>query len=241
MVLAVNAARKKQENYLKNTWENIMNLKKLKEPFPETDIEWRVSRSGEKNGNVWCMVLAYIDNRAIMDRLDDVCGPPNWRNEYTSAPEGGILCGISIKCGDEWITKWDGAENTNVEAIKGGLSGAMKRAGVQWGIGRYLYNLTENFGKVSDNGRLKGTVNSNGSKKYYKWNPPPLPEWALPATTKSLLNIEMNERGLSDNDKIALIRYYCEESNIVNPTEKTYTDMADNFDKILKAYLKSTK
>ncbi len=34
-----------------------------------------------------------------------------------------------------------GCRETQVEAVKGGRSGAMKRAAVQWGIGRYLYNL----------------------------------------------------------------------------------------------------
>ena len=45
--------------------------------------------------------------------------------------------------------KWDAAENTQVEAVKGGRSGAMKRAAVQWGIGRYLYNLEEGFAQTS--------------------------------------------------------------------------------------------
>ncbi|WP_263317101.1 Rad52/Rad22 family DNA repair protein, partial [Enterobacter hormaechei] len=62
---------------------------------------------------------------------------------------GGVECGISIKVEGEWITKWDAAENTQVEAVKGGRSGAMKRAAVQWGIGRYLYNLEEGFAVVS--------------------------------------------------------------------------------------------
>ncbi len=62
---------------------------------------------------------------------------------------GGVECGISIKIDSEWVTKWDAAENTQVEAVKGGRSGAMKRAAVQWGIGRYLYNLEEGFAQTS--------------------------------------------------------------------------------------------
>ena len=79
-------------------------------------------------------VLPYITNRAIMDRLDMVVGPENWKNAFQPSPESGILCGISIRINSEWITKWDGAAQTNYEAVKGGLSGAMKRAAVQWGI-----------------------------------------------------------------------------------------------------------
>ena len=76
-----------------------------------------------------------------MDRLDEVVGPENWKDEYAPGPDGGVICGLSLRIEDEWITKWDGAENTDFEAIKGGLSDAFKRAGYKWGIGRYLYRL----------------------------------------------------------------------------------------------------
>lgn len=158
-----------------------MDLTKLKEPFRAEDIEWRIQQAGTgKNGQPWAMCLAYVTNRAIMNRLDDICGAENWKNEYKTAPDGGILCGISIKCGDEWVTKWDGAENTQVEAVKGGLSGAMKRAAVQWGIGRYLYNLEASWAEISENGRFQGKTKDG---KWFKWNPPRLPDWALPRIT----------------------------------------------------------
>jgi len=159
-----------------------MNLDNLDEPFDSADIEWRVQQGGfSGNGNPWAVVLAYVTNRAIMKRLDDVCGKEGWKNEYLPAPNGGLMCGISIKIGDEWVTKWDGADNTQVEAVKGGMSGAMKRAAVQWGVGRYLYALEANFAQCS-------TQNNNGGKKHYDkkaqkafwWIPPALPEWALP-------------------------------------------------------------
>jgi len=156
-----------------------MNFCKLKEPFPANDIEWRIQQSGAKNGKPWAMCLAYVTNRAIMERLDIVIGPDKWKNEYKTGPDGGILCGISIKIGDEWVTKWDGAENTKVEAVKGGLSGAMKRAAVQWGIGRYLYNLEANWANFVDKGQYKAKIDG----KYYQWNPPSLPAWALPGKT----------------------------------------------------------
>ena len=155
-----------------------MTLKDLSKPFKEADIEWRIQSSGEKNGKPWARVLAYITNRAIMDRLDEVCGPENWKNEYKDAPGGGILCGLSIRSGVvEWVTKWDGAEQTDIEAVKGGLSGAMKRAGVHWGIGRYLYDLEAGFANIHGKGRY-----SDKDKKgnYFKWDPPKLPSWALP-------------------------------------------------------------
>jgi hypothetical protein len=127
-----------------------MDLEKLDEPFASNDIEWRIQQAGKNNSGIWAKVLAYVTNRAIMKRLDEVCGKSGWRNEYRDIPNGGgVECGISIKVDGEWITKWDAAENTQVEAVKGGRSGAMKRAAVQWGIGRYLYDLTEGFATVS--------------------------------------------------------------------------------------------
>ncbi|MEM8556947.1 MAG: Rad52/Rad22 family DNA repair protein [Bacteroidota bacterium] len=120
------------------------DLRSLAEPFPADAIEWKpgtTTRDGKK-----ALAMAYLTSRAIMDRLDEVCGPANWRNEFAPGPGGGIVCGLSIIVArddrhGEWITKWDGAENTDVESVKGGLSNATKRAAVQWGIGRYLYGL----------------------------------------------------------------------------------------------------
>jgi len=136
--------------------------KRLQEPFPDEDIEWRVQRCGNKNGRKWAMILPYVTNRAIQSRLDDVFGINGWQNEYRPAPNGGVLCGISFydKEKGQWITKWDGADNTNIEAVKGGLSSAMKRAAVQLGIGRWLYSLDAVYVDVVDH-------KTAGVKNYY--------------------------------------------------------------------------
>src|SRR5215218_8223879 len=77
--------------------ESIMaqetELARLRDPFAPEDIEWRVQTAGEKNGRPWARVLAYVTNRAIMDRLDEVVGPANWQNEYQAGPAGGVVCG----------------------------------------------------------------------------------------------------------------------------------------------------
>ena len=152
------------------------NLLKLLEPFPENDIEWRVQACGEKNNKIWARVLAYVTNRAIQTRLDGVCGQGGWQNQFISGPSGGILCGISIKVDGEWVMKYDGAENTDIESIKGGLSSSMKRAAVQWGIGRYLYNLEADFAIVNERGAYSGKTKEG---KWFKWDSPALPKWAL--------------------------------------------------------------
>jgi hypothetical protein len=57
-----------------------------------------VQSVGEKNGKPWARVLAYVNNRAVMQRLDDVVGPDCWSNEFTAGPAGGVICGLSIYC-----------------------------------------------------------------------------------------------------------------------------------------------
>jgi hypothetical protein len=138
-------------------------MKKLQEPFPPEDIEWRVGATNKDKTKG--IALAYVTNRAIMNRLDTIFGPFGWRNEFREWKNNSQLCGISVNWNGEWITKWDGADDSQTEAVKGGLSDAMKRAGYQWGIGRYLYNL-ENVWMPIENGRLTSE--------------PRLPAWALP-------------------------------------------------------------
>jgi hypothetical protein len=83
------------------------------------------------------------------------------------------------------ITKWDGAEQTQIEAVKGGLSGSMKRAAVQWGIGRYLYDLETNFVNLTEikppNMKGYGVHYDKESKKRLYYKHPELPEFARPS------------------------------------------------------------
>jgi hypothetical protein len=188
------------------------DLTRLRDPFAPEDIEWRVQQAGEKNGKPWARVLAYVTNRAIMDRLDEVVGPANWRNEYREGPSGGVLCGLSIRVTREdgtaeWVTKWDGAENTDVEPVKGGLSNAMKRAAVHFGVGRYLYGLEEGWARVHDAGEHFARTKEG---KSFRWDPPALPEWALPspraASPERLAEIERMLAEIGDRRVVSAIR-----------------------------------
>jgi len=143
-------------------------MKRLQAPFAPEEIEWRVGATNREKTKG--MALAFVTNRAIQNRLDEVFGCFGWKNEYREWRGNAQLCGISVKHEGEWITKWDGASDTDWEATKGGLSDAMKRAAYQWGIGRYLYNLDPVWVPI----RLAG-------KSYVIDGPPPtLPAWALP-------------------------------------------------------------
>lgn len=109
-------------------------------PFAAEEIDWRIgSTTADKSKG---MALAYIDARAVMDRLDGVCGPANWQCNYTPGVVGSIVCNIGVRMPDgEWVWKADGAGATDVEGEKGMLSDALKRAAVRFGVGRYLYEL----------------------------------------------------------------------------------------------------
>ena len=146
----------------------------LAAPFPAEQVEWRAGPVDNKDNPTSTLAIAYIDARAVMNRLDDVMGPGSWTNSYRAGPAGGVICSIALRIGDEWIAKEDGGENSDIEAVKGGLSDAFKRAAVCWGIARYLYDVPAQWVdcKKAGNGvRITGR--------------PQLPSWALPAQTQA--------------------------------------------------------
>lgn len=126
----------------------MIDFNKLKKPFPVSSLKWRIgnkNREGTKAN-----MLVYVDARMVQDRLDEIVGPENWQFETRSMNsvnrQGNtftIIGRLGIRMNDEWVWKEDGAENSDIEAAKGGISDAFKRAAVQWGIGRYLYNASD--------------------------------------------------------------------------------------------------
>jgi hypothetical protein len=159
-------------------------LKSLQRPFPAEDIEWRVSHASKTHNGFRALVLAYVTNRAIMERLDEVFGIAGWKNEYSEWRDKGVKCTLTCKVGDEWIAKEDGADVTDMEATKGGFSASMKRTAVQWGIGRYLYNLGQTWVNIKDKGQnyISTSAKVGQGKEFVKgyWDTPKLPQWALP-------------------------------------------------------------
>lgn len=167
--------------------DKVEIAKRLQEPFPPDEIEWRVDRGQKTQNGNFVFVLAYVTNRAIMNRLDELFGPFGWRNEFREWKGTSQLCGISIWDSErsEWVTKWDGSDDSHMDAVKGGISGAMKRCAVQWGIGRYLYNLEQNRVPLKQSGEnwTSVKIKSRGQQDEYitgYWDTPKLPSWALP-------------------------------------------------------------
>jgi hypothetical protein len=147
--------------------DNIMD--KLQEPFKVDEIEWRVGSTTKDKSKG--LALAYVTNRAIQNRLDDTFGIFGWKNEFLIWKNTSQICGISVWDSEknQWITKYDGSDDSQTEATKGGLSDAMKRCAYQWGIGRYLYKLPQTWVALK-------------SEKYLS-EIPKLPYWALPKST----------------------------------------------------------
>lgn len=190
-----------------------MDLSKLKEPFKAEDIEWRLQQCGEKkDGGFWGKCLAYITSRAVQERLDEVCGTDGWKSEIRKDGNA-YLCTLSIRVKHEdgsveWISRTDGADATDIESVKGGISGAIKRAAVQFGIGRYLYDLEEGWVTVCENGKYSGKTKND---KWFKWNPPALPEWALPKGEKSFHGEEKENLSGTD-DSVSETNSFSKES-----------------------------
>jgi hypothetical protein len=113
-----------------------MELQKLKEPMPH---KWRI-QGFSKFGKPQASCVAYIDARQVMDRLDDVCGPENWQDQYLVIKDN-LFCAIGILIENVWTWKQDCGVESNVEKEKGESSDSFKRAAVKWGIGRFLYSM----------------------------------------------------------------------------------------------------
>jgi len=120
-------------------------LKVLERPIEPHEIEWRIQSS--RNGKT--TIVPYITNRCVMDRFDEQFGWNGWESFFKETSTG-YLCELRVTYDGNMIVKSDGASKTKIEPDKGGISDAMKRAAVQFGLGRslYKYPLTQIEGET---------------------------------------------------------------------------------------------
>lgn len=151
----------------------------LEAPFAADDLKWKVQASGIKKstGEIWAQVVPYVDARAVMTRLDAVFGLGGWRVRYTPlalGAKGGFLCELSVLHDGQWISREDGADLTEVEPIKGGISQALRRAAVAFGIGAYLYHAPRVYAEIGDERPFAGVHKDkrSGERTTYKWGVP---------------------------------------------------------------------
>lgn len=145
----------------------------LLDPFAPADVKWKPQMV--KNNRA--LAMAYIDARAVQDRLDEVLGVDGWQEKYTILQDGSVMCRLTVRF-------WDVAANREVvttkadvgsasqqpdagDRLKAAFSDALKRAAVKFGVGRYLYRLSSQW------------VDYDPTKKAFV-NKPQLPAHALP-------------------------------------------------------------
>ena len=193
-------------------------MRELQKPFKEEEIEWRVGATNKDK--TMGLALPYVTNKAIQNRLDEVFGVFGWKNEFKEWKGNSQLCGISIWDEDknEWLTKYDGADDTTMESTKGGLSDSMKRAAVQFGIGRYLYKLDPIWVPLKDG-------------KYLDFIPQ-LPVWALPYEEQERITRELNTPPEIDemivNTRVSDIKTKYNNDANTNSTFKGKTESSKN-------------
>jgi len=168
-------------------WQTIRD--RLTEPFDPGEIKWRVTATSThqtKNGpKKRGQVVAYADQRAYTDRLNDVFGEWGWTRSYdvqvaqnferrapgdnartTVAAKVVVVSKVTIHglgshtgVGEEWAHDENAATRAEAQAFK--------RACACFGLGRYLYDLETVWVDLDDHNRPLQT--------------PKLPEWAMPA------------------------------------------------------------
>jgi len=123
-------------------------LEQLRKPFPASKISFKVQTKPSEKGN--SLVVAYIDARDVMERLDEVVGP-DWSDRYEKAGTAqGLVCYLTV-CG---VTRADvGDDNNENEPVKSAYSDAFKRAAVKFGVGRFLYDLPKMWAKAKPAGK----------------------------------------------------------------------------------------
>lgn len=223
-----------------------MNLLDLHKPFPANEIEWRVgSTNADKTRG---LALAYLTARHVMERLDEVCGAENWQDRYEFHGTR-TVCYLSIKIGDQWVTKADGAGDSDVEAEKGAISDALKRAAVKWGIGRYLYSLASPWVEVEAFGRsvkIKASEYGKLAKLMEGATEPEEPPQAPPIDVNGYLqmlddatNLEALQSVFKEawkahtgaNSRNAIKARYDARKTALTPIPKTLGDHLDNLER----------
>ena len=155
----------------------LEDLSNLSKPIPATLVRWRVGAvSGDKTRG---LALAYIDARTVFDALDAGVGPEAWATDFRVV--GSLTYGgIGIRIGEAWVWRWDTGGEREIEhgdhadanAAKSIPSDALKRAAVQWGIGRNLYASGRNWVPLDDRKQIPEQIERGLREQYHqRWFP----------------------------------------------------------------------
>lgn len=145
-------------------------LEKLSAPFDFKDLKFYPVAIKDGRGKVG----SYIDARDVMNRLDAVLGVAGWSTSYRciDPADKAVECTLSIFQEGAWVSRADvgypneakDADNPDKEPWKAAYSDSLKRAAVQWGVGRYIYSLelerdwlpVDQYRKFTEQPQLRG-------------------------------------------------------------------------------------
>lgn len=135
-------------NELANEQLPVVQLEKalphLRRPFSPEAIKFRPAGGG---------VVAYLDARVVIERLNAVI--PDWTTEYEILPTGKqIMCHLTVAGRTRSDVGTMGA-GSQVDPVKTGVSDALKRAAVHFGVGVSVYALK----RITNKDLPKGALN----------------------------------------------------------------------------------
>jgi len=119
------------------------------EPIELDRLDWRPQyyNNKDKSKATRANVSFYLPIEAVVETLDNVCGPHGWQSHLSPIGNGpAMICSLSIYAPDHnaWITKSDAGfiattqNDGEATTIKGSASDALKRAAQLWGVGRFI-------------------------------------------------------------------------------------------------------
>ncbi len=116
----------------------------LERATPPGEVSWLprgVKQKGQSTTEGVATAIPYVDSAYVERTLDEAAGPFGWQTDLKQI--AGVMCmGVGIRSPEtgEWSWRWDvGLEKTQDEhGSKSEVTGALKRAARQWGIGRDL-------------------------------------------------------------------------------------------------------
>jgi len=194
--------------------ERLQKIRELlNEPFDPGEIKWRVTATSTNHGKHGSQkrgqLVAYADQRAYTDRLNDVFGEWGWTRGYevqvaqnferrapgdktrtAVAAKVVVVCKVTVcglgshtGVGEEWADDQNAATRAEAQAFK--------RACACFGLGRYLYDLDTVWVDLDQYNRPVHT--------------PRLPDWALPSKATGA-KPRQREQGLAKEETLAKIR-----------------------------------